>query len=440
MDIVLIAFLTLLSGMFSMTEIAVVSSRRARIEAQAAEGDHAAHAVLRLQDNPTLFFSTIQMGNTTIALLNGIVGEGAFGDGLTAHFLALGLPEGVAHALGTATVVVGVTYVTIVFGELVAKRIGQTAPEAIARVMAPPLLVLATVARPFVHLLAASTNFTLRLLRIPLQPPRHVTEEEIHASLRDGAASGVIEREEHRLVRNVLALDDRQLASLMVPRADIDWLDAEQPLSWALHTARQRGHSWYPVCRGALDQVRGIISLRQLMALEEAGGREHDWARDALPATFVPETLSGLELLEQFRARAMRMVLVVDEYGEVHGLLTPLDLLEAITGELSAEAPEDAWATPLPDGGWRVDGAMPAHELKARLDIEALPDEDKERYHTVAGLMLLAAGRLLTEGNRVAIGRWSFEVSRTEGHRIAEVVIRPLPPEALSDDGPAATA
>jgi len=440
MDILVIAFLTLLSGIFSMTEIAVVSSRRARIEALAGDGDRAAQAVLRLQDNPTLFFSTIQMGNTTVALLNGIVGEGAFGAGLSTQFLALGLPEGLAYALGTATVVVGVTYITIVFGELVAKRIGQTAPEAIARAMARPLLLLATVARPFVALLAASTNLTLRLLRIPLEPLRSVTEEEIHASLRDGAASGVIDRQEHHMVRNVLALDDRQLGSLMVPRSDIDWLDAADPLTVALQRARQVGHSWYPVCRGGLDHVQGVVALTHLMVLDEVEGREDDWSRDALPAIFVPETLSGLELLDQFRARAMRMVFVVDEYGVVQGMLTPLDLLEAITGELPADEPQEAWATPLPDGIWRVDGSMPAHELKSRLEIHALPDEDKERYHTVAGLMLMVAGRLLGPGERVEIGGWEFEVRTTVGRRIDEVLIRPLAtPTPEPDDAPAAT-
>ncbi|MDM7457374.1 MAG: hemolysin family protein [Tepidimonas sp.] len=426
MDTLLIALLTGLSGVFSMTEIAVVSSRRLRIRALAEAGHRGAQAVLRLQDNPTQFFSTIQMGNTTIALLNGIVGEGAFGSGLSHSLQSLGMSEGLASALSTAVVVVGVTYVTIVFGELVAKRIGQSAPERIACWMSPPLLVLARVAKPFVDLLSLSTNGVLWLLRIPAEVPADVTEADIEAHLAQGVDAGIIEQHQHRMVRNVLSLDDRQLSSLMVPSTDIDWLEAAQPLAEVLRHARQSGHSWYPVCRGGLDHVQGIIALTHLIALDEAGGREADWARDALPATFVPETLSGLELLEQFRARAMRLVFVVDEYGVVQGLLTPLDLLEAITGELSAEEPQEAWATPLPDGSWRVDGSMPVHELKARLDIDALPDEDKDRYHTVAGLMLMVAGRLLTPGERVEIGGWVFEVRATEGRRIGEVLIQPL--------------
>jgi putative hemolysin len=346
----------------------------------------------------------------------------------------------VAGVAATGFVVVVITFVTIVFGELVPKRIGQMYPEAVARWVARPMTAVARAAKPFVWLLSVTTQAVLRLLRLDRAAGPSVTEEEIRASLREGVGAGVIERQEHRMVHNVLALDDRQVASLMVPRSDIAWLDAAWPLSQALQQARQSGHSWYPVCRAGLDDVQGVIALAQLLALDEAGGREQDWARDALQAVYVPETLSALELLEQFRIRAMRLVLVVDEYGVVQGLLTPLDLLEAITGELSADVPEDAWAVALPDGSWQVDGSMPVHELKARLEIDTLPDEDKERYHTVAGLLLMVAGRLLTVGDRVEIAGWVFEVARTAGRRIEQVLIRRQSPfAAAADDGSVAT-
>ena len=437
MDILLIVFLTLLSGVFSMTEIAVVSSRRLRIEALAQAGDGGAQAVLRLQDNPTQFFSTIQMGNTTIALLNGIVGEGAFGSGLTGAFESFGLPHAWAAALGTAVVVVGVTYITIVFGELVAKRIGQSAPEPIARWMARPLLVLARVAAPFVALLALSTNLVLKLLRIPSEVPKDVTEAEIQAQLEQGVDAGIIEQHEHRMVRNVFLLDDRQLASIMLPRSDIQWLDVADPLDVALDKAQQGGHSWYPVCRGGLDDVVGVIHLPRLLKLQAEGAAD-GWYRNAVAPVFVPETLSGMELLEQFRAQATRMVFVVDEYGVVQGLLTPLDLLEAITGELSPETPQEAWAIPQDDGSWRVDGAMPAHELKARLDIDSLPDEDKDRYNTVAGLMQTVAGQLLEVGGVVEVAGWRFEVLALDGRRIDQVLIERLSQEGEPGDDDAA--
>jgi len=427
MDILLIAFLTLLSGVFSMTEIAVVSSRRVRIEALAESGDKGARAVMQLHDNPTQFFSTIQMGNTTIALLNGIVGESAFGSGLSHTFEALGLGTTLSSALGTAVVVIGVTYVTIVFGELVSKRIGQSAPEAIATWMARPVLVLATAARPFVWLLEASTNLVLRLLRIPSEVPRDVTEAELQAHLEQGVDAGIIEQHEHQMVRNVFNLDERQLTSIMVPHAEIEWLDAASTVDEAVLRARSLGHSWYPVCRESLEHVTGLIHLAQLLELQ-ASGETGPIGPHVKPAVFVPETLSGMELLEQFRARAIRMVLVVDEYGVVQGLLTPLDLLEAITGELTPEQAGEAWATQREDGAWLVDGAMPVAELKARLGLGNLPEDDKGRYNTVAGLMQTVAGQLMAEHEHVDCEGWRFEVLVLEGRRIDQVLITALAP------------
>jgi putative hemolysin len=430
MDILLIAFLTFMSGVFSMTEMAVVSSRRVRLETLAQSGDGGSGAVLQLLDNPTQFFSTIQMGNTTIALLNGIVGERAFGGGLSGTFEQWGMAPGLSAALGTAVVVISVTYITIVFGELVAKRIGQSAPESIARFMARPVLVLATGAKPFVWLLAVSTNLMLRLLRIPLSASRDVTEAELQAHLEQSVDAGVIEEHEHQMVRNVFLLDDRQLTSIMVPHSDIEWLDAQDPLDVAIQKAWTTGHSWYPVCRRGLDDVVGVIHLPRMLSLQSQGVNDAI-GQHVKPAVFVPETLTGMELLEQFRIRSTRMVFVVDEYGVVQGLLTPLDLFEAITGELSPEEPVDAWAIPKENGSWLVDGAMPVAELKSRFDIDELPEEDKGRYNTVAGLMQAVAGDLLALSQSIECVGWRFEVLALEGRRIDQVLISPLPPGAV---------
>jgi putative hemolysin len=431
MDILLIAFLTFLSGVFSMTEMAVVSSRRVRLETLAQAGDRGARAVLTLLGNPTQFFSTIQMGNTTIALLNGIVGESAFGSGLSGTFERLGMNAALSSALGTGVVVIGVTYITIVFGELVSKRIGQSAPETIARFMARPVLVLATGAKPFVWLLEVSTNLVLRLLRIPLEANKDVTEAELQAHLELGVDAGVIEEHEHQMVRNVFLLDDRQLTSIMVPHSEIEWLDAQDPLDVAIQKAWTTGHSWYPVCRRGLADVVGVIHLPNMLSLQSQGVNDAI-GQHVKPAVFVPETLTGMELLEQFRIRSTRMVFVVDEYGVVQGLLTPLDLLEAITGELSPEEPVDAWAIPKENGSWLVDGAMPVAELKSRFDLGELPDEDKDRYNTVAGLMQTVAGELMSLSQSVECAGWRFEVLALEGRRIDQVLITPLAPEDAS--------
>ncbi len=430
MDVLFIVLLTLLNAAFAMSELALASSKKARLLALSESGDLGAASALRLLENPTRFLSTVQVGITSIGMLNGIVGEAAFSNRVAAVFQGWGMSESTAGVSATALVVVVITFVTIVFGELVPKRIGQLYPEAVARMVALPMEWVARVARPFVTLLSATTTATLALLRIDTTAVQQVTEEEIEASLAEGLGAGIIEHHEHQMVRNVFNLDDRPLTSIMVPRADIEWLDAADTLEVALETAWHSGHSWYPVCRGGLDDVVGLVHVPHLVELcANPTTRQELLRQHVTPAVFVPETLSGLELLAQFRVRAMRVVCVVDEYGEVQGLLTPLDLLEAITGELSSSEPVDAWATLQPDGSWLVDGTMPVQELKDRLSLDALPEEDKGLYNTVAGLMQTLAGDLLAKGEAVEWEHWHFEVLELDGRRIDRVlIVRRLPP------------
>ena len=426
MDTLLIVFLTLLNGAFAMSELALASSRKARLAAMAEAGDKGSITALKLLENPTQFLSSVQVGITSIGMLNGIVGEAAFSGDLGLWMEAKGLTEATANIVSTAVVVVVITFITIVFGELVPKRIGQLYPEAVARWVSRPMTFVATAAKPFVWLLTQTTQGMLKLLRIDTNAVQHVTEEEINASLEEGVDAGIIEEHEHQMVRNVFLLDDRQLTSIMVPRSEIEWLDAQDSIDVAVQRAWTTGHSWYPVCRGGLDDVVGVIHLPRMLALQAEGNNE-TLMRHVQPAVFVPETLSGMELLEQFRERATRMVFVVDEYGVVQGLLTPLDMLEAITGELSPHAAVDAWATQREDGAWLIDGAMPVTELKSRLDIEVLPDEDKGRYNTVAGLMQTVAGDLLAQADSVECAGWRFEVLVLDGRRIDQVLISRLP-------------
>ncbi|QHE77373.1 hemolysin family protein [Hydrogenophaga sp. PBL-H3] len=433
MDILLIVFLTLLNGAFAMSELALASSRKARLVAMAEAGDKGSITALKLLENPTQFLSSVQVGITSIGMLNGIVGEAAFSDDLGVWMQTQGLTEATANILSTALVVVVITFITIVFGELVPKRIGQLYPEAVSRWVSRPMAFVAKAAKPFVWLLTHTTQGMLKLLRIDTNAVQHVTEEEINASLEEGVDAGIIEEHEHQMVRNVFLLDDRQLTSIMVPRSEIEWLDAQDSIDAAVQRAWTTGHSWYPVCRGGLDDVVGVMHLPRMLALQAEGNNE-TLMRHVQPAVFVPETLSGMELLEQFRERATRMVFVVDEYGVVQGLLTPLDMLEAITGELSPHAAVDAWATQRDDGAWLIDGAMPVTELKSRLDIDELPDEDKGRYNTVAGLMQSVAGDLLDQADSVECAGWRFEVLVLDGRRIDQVLISRLPePETAAE-------
>ncbi len=424
MDFLLIALLTLLNGLFAMSELALASSRKPRLTAMAQGGDKGAQAALALLDNPTQFLSSVQVGITSIGMLNGIIGEAAFSDDLTMQLLALGMPKGGASFVATALVVTIITFITIVFGELVPKRLGQLYPEAISRLVARPMAGVARVAKPFVRLLSLSTQGVLAVLRVDNTASRTVTEEEIAASLEEGREAGLIEQHEHQMVQNVFHLDDRPLTSLMVPRSDVHWMDASRTVAQALEQASASSatgaHSWYPVCRGSLDDVVGVVSVAHLLAL----GADHAQPIGAhvQPAIFLPETLSGMELLEQFRERTGRIVFVVDEYGVVQGIMTPRDLLEAITGELQSNAPQDAWAMQREDGSWLLDGLVPIAELKARLDIRELPEEDKGRYNTLAGLLLSESGHLPAEGERIACVGWVFEVVDMDGRRVDKVL------------------
>jgi putative hemolysin len=421
MDFLLIALLTLLNGVFAMSELALASSRKARLIALAESGNGGAATALRLLDHPTRFLSTVQVGITSIGVLNGIVGEAAFSDDLARWLHGFGVNDRPAAIAATAIVVTVITFVTIIFGELVPKRIGQLYPEPVACWVSRPMAWLAKAAGPFVKLLSATTQGVLKLLRIDTTQTRGMTEEEIDHSLEEGVDAGVIEQHERQMVRNLFDLDERPLTSMMVPRSDIEWLEAGLSVAECMRQAGEDGsHSWYPVCRGSLDDVLGVISVAQLLHL----GAEHPGTVEshAHPALFVPETLTGMELLEQFRERSGRMVFVVDEYGVVQGLMTPHDLLEAITGELQPGAQADAWATQREDGSWLLDGLMPVSELKARLDIRDLPEEDRGRYNTVAGLLLALSGHLPQAGERIACADWTFEVVDLDGRRIDKVL------------------
>ena len=441
MDFLLIAFLTLLNGVFAMSEMSLAASRKARLSAMAESGDKGAGAALGLLDNPTQFLSSVQVGITSIGMLNGIIGEAAFSDDLSAWIQGMGASTRAADITATALVVTIITYITIVFGELVPKRIGQLYPESVARLVSRPMMWVATATKPFVRLLSFSTHAVLKMLGVDTKGDRVVTEEEITASLEEGVDAGLIEEHEHQMVQNVFLLDDRLLTSLMLPRSDIEWLDASDTVAEAIAKAGVTGHSWYPVCRGSLDDVIGAVNVARLLALRghieptpgAAPSGEHVPAKTtptvadrigayAIPAVFVPETLTGMELLEQFRARSTRIVFVVDEYGVVQGLMTPMDMLEAITGELKPGAQADAWAIQRDDGSWLIDGVMPVSELKVRLDIRELPEQERGRYNTVAGLLQSVSGRLLKTGEQVECAGWRFEVIDLDGKRIDKVL------------------
>jgi putative hemolysin len=434
MEILFLFVLILVNGLFAMSEIALVTAKRSRLSKLAEDGDKSAIIAMKLGMDPTRFLSTIQIGITSIGILNGIVGEGALAGPLAIRLQSFGMEQEISHIIATVFVVLSITYVTIVVGELVPKRLGQFNPEGIACLVSRPMYTLSTITRPFGRLLSASTDTILRLTGNHPQATQSVTEEEIHAMLEEGSEAGVIEQHEHEMVRNVFRLDDRQLGSLMVPRADIVSLDVSRPLEENISRVTESEHSRFPVCNGGLQSLLGVVNAKQLLSKTLKGGLT-EFTSQLQPCVYVPETLTGMELLEHFRTSGSQMVFVVDEYGEIQGLVTLQDMLEAVTGEFVPRNLEDSWAVERQDGSWLLDGLIPVPELKDTLELKCVPEEDKGLYHTLSGLMMWLLGRMPRTGDIMTWENWSLEIVDLDGQRIDKVLASRLTDVSRVADG-----
>jgi putative hemolysin len=372
------------------------------------------------------------VGITSIGVLNGIVGEAAYSESLSLWLQGRGFHEHAASIAATAAVVTAITFVTIIFGELVPKRIGQLYPEAVARRVARPMQWVARLAWPFVWLLTKTTAAVLSLLRVDTKRSRVVTHAEINANLDEGLDAGVIDAQEHSLVQNVFELDGRPLASLMLPRADVAWLASDAPLQATLSKAAQAGHSWYPVCDGDWTRVQGVVSVSQLLLRQQAAatsaipaqaGIHSGWKDLIHPVSFVPETLNAMLLLNQFKKKAERMVLVVDEYGEVQGLITLEDILEEIVGQISDEHDGGETAIRLQaDGTVNVDGSVPIRDLNRQMNWD-LPDEEAT---TIAGLVIHEAQTIPEPGQTFTFHGYRFEILRKSRNKLTALRVTPV--------------
>jgi putative hemolysin len=438
MEIAILFALICLNGVFAMSEIALVTARKARLQKLIDEGDSGAAAAVKLGEDPTRFLSTIQIGITSIGVLNGIVGEAALAAPMAMWMVSLGVPDAYASFAATGIVVLTITYFSIVVGELVPKRIGQSYPETFARLVARPINFLALATKPFVILLSASTRALLRLMGVKETKGTPVTEEEIHAMLVEGTSAGVIESHEHTMVRNVFRLDDRQIGSLMVPRADIVCLDVDDSFEDNLRHIEESDHARFPVVQGGIENILGVINARQWLA-RALKDKSQSLREQALQAPlYVPETITGMELLDNFRLSDVHMAFVIDEYGEVQGIITLQDLIEAITGEFQPRDPETSWAVQRDDGSWLLDGHIPVPELKDRLGLEEVPEEERGRYHTLSGMIMLLTGTLPKVADSVVWEGWKMEIVDMDGRAIDKVLAVRLPPnEGDSGDEPA---
>jgi putative hemolysin len=440
MEVAILFALILLNGLFAMSEIALVTARKVRLQKLIDEGDKSAAAAVKLGEDPTRFLSTIQIGITSIGVLNGIVGEAALAKPLALWIESLGLSQLYSTYAATGLVVVLITYFSIVVGELVPKRVGQTHPETLARLVARPINWLAIGTKPFVRLLSVSTHALLRLLGVQDNGNSAVTEEEIHAMLAEGTSAGVIESHEHAMVRNVFRLDDRQIGSLMVPRGDVTFLDVDLPFEENLARIEQSDHARFPVVKGGgLDNVLGVVNARQWLSRSLRLDDRNLAEQPLQHPLYVPETLTGMELLDNFRLTDVHIAFVIDEYGEVQGIVTLQDLIEAITGEFRPRDPETSWAVQRDDGSWLLDGHIPVPELKDRLGLASVPEEDRGRYHTLSGMLMLLTGRLPKVADTATWEGWRLEIVDMDGKTIDKVLASRIPDDALTDGSEVST-
>jgi putative hemolysin len=421
-EILVILFLVVLNGLFAMSELALVSSRRARLQAMARKGVAGARSAIALSAEPERFLPTVQVGITLVGVLAGAYSGASLAGPLGAWLNQFAMIRPGGEPIAFALVVVATTYLSLILGELVPKQLALRAPERIAALVAPFMNALSRVAAPVVWLLRASSALVLRLFGAG-PPQQRVTEEEVHAIIQEGAAAGAIAQEEGQIIQRVLRLADRPVRALMTPRTEVAWIDRSDPAQDIAARLKSSPVSRFVVADGTIDNVLGIVQAKDLLDML-LDGEALDIRRAIRQPLVLPDAMSGLAALDRLRNDRLGVALVVDEYGAFEGIVTAADLLEAIVGELH-EGSADATPGILrrEDGSLLLDGMVPADELKQALDLAALPAEGE--YHTVAGLLLHLFRRLPREGEGISHGGFRFEVLDMDGRRIDKVLVRP---------------
>lgn len=422
-EILFIVLLLIANGVFAMSELAVVASRKTRLQRMAASGDPRANAALELAQQPERFLSTIQIGITLVGILAGAFGGATIAEQLGAKISTLPSLAPYGEAIGLISVVLSITYLSLVIGELVPKRLALNNPERVALVVAGPMRVLARLASPVVSILSVSTSVVLTFLRMrtPTEPP--VTEDEIKLLIQQGTQAGVFEEVEQEIIESVFRLTDRSVEALMTPRIGIVWLDINDPPEKLHRKVAGSSYSRFPVCRGTLDNLLGIVKAKDMLS-RCVSGASLDLQADLKQPLFVPESTPAIRALEMFKAARTHLALVIDEYGAVEGLVTTNDILEAIVGDIApveSEAGKDA--VQREDGSWLMEGAMPVDEFREIFSVGRLPGEERGVYHTLAGFILFHLGRVPSEADHFEWQGLRFEIIDMDGKRIDKVLV-----------------
>ena len=426
-EILGLLFLFLLNGVFSMSEIAVVTARKPRLRQRAAEGDARAATALELAETPNLFLSTVQIGVTLLGVASGALGGASLAGRLATLLARVSWLAPYSETVALVIVLGTITYLSVVIGELVPKRLAMSRPEQIASLMARPMRLFATVSAPVVHLLSISTRILTRALGIRADGEPPVTDEEIESLFREGTEAGVFEEAEQDMVKGVLTLGDRRASALMTPRPEMVWLDVGESREGLLAKLAEFRHSRFPVAQGSLDHIIGEVQAKDLL-LQLLRGEGFDIGALVRPPLYVPEVMPALRVLETLKQSGTELALVINEYGSVEGLVTLADVMEDVVGEVVAEE-EDAQPEIVQreDGSWLVDAMVTTDELKELLDVPALPDEETGLYQTVAGFMVLELGHIPAVAERYEWDGLRFEVLDMAGQRVNRVLVSEVP-------------
>jgi putative hemolysin len=418
-QVFVILFLILLNGFFALSEMALVSAKRTRLQAAAEQGKAGAKSALALMEDPTTLLSAIQIGITLIGLVTGIYSAAALAAPLAGSLVGHGVPAKYAEEVAYVVVVLLVTFVSLTIGELVPKRVALLHAETLAIAVAPIMRLFATIMAPLVWLLRESVNAVLKILPLSSAPQAAVTEDDVRALIAEGTRAGVFLASERRLVEGVLALADRKVGSIMIPRQDVIWLDIDDPIDLLWEQAKSSGHARFLIAREKLDNLLGMVTLANLSEAVHRGRLDPE--KDLEPPLHIPDSISVLQLLDQFQKSSTHLAVVTDEYGEIEGITTPIDILKAIAGELpelgSRERPE---ATQRSDGSWLVDGHLPIEELQRRLNRRDMVGRD---YHTVAGFVLARLGRIPKAGDTLTWRDLRVEIVDMDGVRIDKILL-----------------
>ena len=433
LEISILLLLILANGVLAMAEIAVVSARKVRLKRRADKGDRKAKTALELAEEPNQFLATIQIGITLVGTL-----AGAFGGTTVARKLATLLEDlpyigPYAQTISVSVVVVIITYLSLVIGELAPKRLALNNAEKVAASLAPIMQTLSKITAPLVNLLDTSTDLVVKLLGVKPSDEPALTPEELKTFLDLGTKTGVIEETEQEMIESVMRLDERRIGAVMTPRPEIIWLDLDEPPEKLREIIAQSEHSRFLVVQDGLDNVVGILRVKELFSKEKKNQKEVRYHAEDLqellhPPLFVPESMSILRALELFKQQSTHIALVTDEYGIIQGMVTHHDILEAIVGFIPADEYEEPLSIQREDGSWLLDGMMPTDELKELLDLKELPNEETN-YQTVSGLIMSQLGSIPSEGQFFEWDNLCFEVVDMDVRRVDKVLVRTVSPD-----------